>query len=45
MRPLSYQTPQYVNRARNCGVQSLDPAIDKHYGVKNGENKEAVVGF
>jgi len=29
-RPLSYQTPQSVHRARNCGVQTLP--LTMHYG-------------
>ena len=29
-RPLSYQTPQSVHRAQNCGVQTLP--LTMHYG-------------
>jgi len=29
-RPLSYQMPQSVHRARNCGVQTLP--LTMHYG-------------
>jgi len=43
-RPLSYQTPQSVCRARNCGAQTLP--LTMHYGGKNwGEIGEGMVGF
>jgi len=36
-RPLSYQTPQSVHRARNCGVQTLP--LTMHYGGEKLEKE------
>jgi len=36
-RPLSYQTPRSVHRARNCGVQTLP--LNALWGGKLGENR------
>jgi len=43
-RPLSYKTPQSVNRPHYCGVQTLP--LKMHYGGENwGKIGEGVVGF